>query len=111
MRVPAALPAAFARREISDEPPSLAATVPTYSIVEPVDGPLLPMLGTERTIESDRRFVPVEHSPLESTATSREGRCGNVRKQALAESATAAVGLDEEVFQVKARTSEKRGER
>src|SRR5581483_8223456 len=86
-------------REVSDS-----------DLIQPVDGPAVDGFRAELAVEADRRLVPVEHGPLDASATAFEREPRELGQERTAVSAPAALGLHEEVFEVDAGPAEERRE-
>ena len=72
-------------------------------------GPFLHRLCPERAIKLDRRFIPIEHSPFHPAAAALQRNLGKIDKQCAAITFSASLWLDEQVFEIKARSPEPRG--
>lgn len=62
-------------------------------------GPFVDRDGAERTIEADRRFVPVEHRPLEAAAAAGDGDFGEMHQQRPADALAAVCRPHEEILE------------
>jgi len=63
----------------------------------------------EPLVEGDRALVPIENPPLETTAISLHRDPSQAYKEVTPDSGTSRIGSHEEIFQIDARASEKRG--
>src|SRR3954464_6870990 len=63
-------------------------------------------LGAQRSIEAERRLVPVQHLPLEPPASFADGDPGKLAEERLPDSVAPMSRKDEKVFQVQTRPPE-----
>src|SRR2546427_6308159 len=76
---------------------------------QPEYGPFLHRFCAQSAIKLDRRFVPIEHSPFHPAAAALQRNLGKIDKQCAAITFSASLWLDEQVFEIKARSREPRG--
>jgi len=67
--------------------------------IEPMHRPLAERLGLKRSIEAERRLIPVEHIPFEARVSTLYGELGERREERLADALATTLGQHEEVFE------------
>src|SRR5262249_48775246 len=76
--------------------------------VQAIHGPFVHRERTEGLVEPDRRFVPVEHGPLQAATAALHGELRQRGQEGLAVPVAAKLGQDEEVLEIDGRLCQKR---